>query len=102
MKMETDTQDRKIKYVIHFEKGHYVVVDDYLISKSGFLEGFVNDKVVLIAESFTYITAIDSDKLSDMPTTILLSKQQGVVSDEESYLNTFASPMDNYMEHVEG
>ena len=100
--METDTRDNKIKYVIHFEKGHYIIVDDYLIDKNGFLIGIINGKAVMISESFAYITAIDSDKLSDMPTTILLSKQQGVVSDEESYLNTFALPMDNYMEHVEG
>ena len=100
--METNTQDRKIKYVIHFEKGHYVVVDDYLISKSGFLEGFVNDKVVLIAESFVYITAIDHDRLSFMPTAISQSKQIGGDSDEESYLNAFALPMDAYMDHVEG
>ena len=101
-KPETDAQDRNIKYVIHFAKGHYVVVDNYFIDRNGFLGGFVAGKVVLIAESFTYITAIDKDKLSDMQRAIFNSQQLGGNGDEESYMNAFAATMDAYTDHVEG
>lgn len=102
--METNAQDRKIKYVIHFAKGHYVVVDDYHIDKNGFLTGIKNGKVMVIAKSFTCITAIDSEILANMRSTVdyNVSTGFGEFPDDYSYLIFFVSPMDNYMDHVEG
>ena len=82
-------------YVIHFDKGHYIVVDDYTIDKNGTLKGFVGGKMRCIAKSFSYITAIHKDKISSIKYIMAQNRESGIdmYQDEEAYLNMYAIPI---------
>lgn len=82
-------------YVIHFDKGHYIIVDDYTIDKNGILEGFVRGKMIYIAKYFSYITAIHNDNLSHMKYNMVQDRSCGIdmYEDEEAYLNMYAIPI---------